>query len=92
MMSGRSELGGQVDYSKNIFLNFQLTPHRAKLAKAVREARATGSLERESVNPNGDIKVKVTGGGWKKISSLEELGRTVSEVRPSAARGLRNRQ
>lgn len=74
MMTGRSNRGGSVDYSKNIFLNFQLSKERAKLAKAVRDARRKGGLDRDSINPNGEIKVKVKGSAiWVKVTSLDHL-------------------
>ena len=78
MMTGKSNRGGSVDYSTNIFLNFQLSKERAKLAKAVRDARWKGGLDRDSINPNGEVKVKVKGSAmWVKVTSMDHLQRLI---------------
>lgn len=74
MMTGRSREGGDVHNNKNIFLSFQLTKMRAQLSKAVREARWRGQVDRESINPNGEIKVRLAGSGsWTKVKGLHHL-------------------
>ena len=71
-MTGKSREGGNVHNTKNIFLSFQLTNMRAKLSKAVREARWRGQVDRESINPNGEIKVKLAGSGsWTQVKGQD---------------------
>ena len=60
MMTGKSVPGGNFDKDVNLFLNFQLTKKRAKLAKAVRLARKEKRIHKFYINQNGVIKVKRT--------------------------------
>ena len=60
MMTGKSVPGGNFDKDVNLFLNFQLTKKRAKLAKAVRLARKEKRIYKFYINQNGVIKVKRT--------------------------------
>ena len=57
MMSGKYP-GDGFDKDVNLFLNFQLTKKRAKLAKAVRKARKEQKIHKFYVNQNGIIKIK----------------------------------
>ena len=72
LTSGKNSQGQLCTSRENVFINFQLTPLRQKLAKAIREARWAKKIERDSVNENGQFKVKV-GGSWRSISTVEEL-------------------
>ena len=84
MMTGRNNFGkGELCYNRdaNVFLSFQLTKPRAALAKAVREARYAGKVAKDSINQNGEIKVKLTGEQvWRKVSSEEELAAMEARV------------
>ena len=52
--------GDGFDKDVNLFLNFQLTKKRAKLAQAVRLARKEKKIFKFYVNQNGVIKIKKT--------------------------------
>ena len=60
MMTGKSTSGGNFVKDVNLFLNFQLTQKRAKLAKAVRLARKDKKIYKFYINQNGVIKIKKT--------------------------------
>jgi len=72
LTNGKNREGRLCTTDSNVFINFQLTPLRQKLAKAIREARWSKKIERDSVNQNGQFKVKV-GGSWRSITRVEEL-------------------
>ena len=63
----------------NVFLNFQLTARRGKLAKAIRRARFDGLVSKETVNANGQFQVLV-GEEWKSVRTEEELQRLLPEA------------
>ena len=52
--------GGNFKKDVNVFINFQLTNKRAKLAKIVRKARKDSKIHKYIINQNGAIKVKVS--------------------------------
>lgn len=81
LTSGKNNQGQFCTTRENVFINFQLTPLRQKLAKAIREARWAKKIERDSVNENGQFKVKVQG-SWRSIARVEEL----EVLRPSNLR------
>ena len=61
MMTGKNPSSGiNFDKGVNLYLNFQLTKKRAKLAKAVRQARTAQKIFKYYINQNGIIKVKKT--------------------------------
>ena len=60
MMTGKSTSGGNFVKDVNVFLNFQLTQKRAKLARVVRLARKDKKIYKFYINQNGVIKVKKT--------------------------------
>ena len=60
-MTGKNLSSGiNFDKGVNLYLNFQLTKKRAKLAKAVRQARTAQKIFKYYINQNGVIKVKKT--------------------------------
>ena len=61
MMTGKNpDTGKNFERGVNLFINFQLTNKRAKLAKAVRQARTKQQIHKYYINQNGKIKVKAT--------------------------------
>ena len=94
MRSGKSAGGGSMRQDVNVFLNFQLTHRRAQLAKAIRQARFEKKIDRDSVNPNGQFRVKI-GDKWEDVTSLAFLDRLtvarVSQPAGAAASAARTR-
>ena len=63
-----------MDKQVPVFINFQLTDKRAALAKAVRKVKPEGKLAGYSVDQNGKIKIKITGGkSYEVIRSEVQL-------------------
>ena len=63
---------------KNVFLNFQLTKHRADLAKAVRQAKKDEKIAAYSIDRNGTIKIKKLAGDKeyltvKSVNNLDSM-------------------
>ena len=52
--------GGNFNREVNVFINFQLTNKRAKLAKIVRKAKKDSKIHKYIINQNGAIKVKIS--------------------------------
>ena len=82
---GKCDGGGSMVKECNVFINYQLTQGRAKLAKACRQARFTKKVSRDRVDANGKIQVKF-GQDWVEIKSekeLEEAIRQEEQARPN---------
>ena len=73
MMTGKVGGALAMNHRANVFINHQLTKPRAALAKAARQARLAGQVEKECVTPNGEVKVKEFLGGWKKVTRVSEV-------------------
>ena len=79
MMTGKLPGGDSFDKDVNLFLNFQLTNKRAKLAKAVRQARKEGKIFKFYINQNGIIKIKKTTSDiYTKVNSEDHLKSIIS--------------
>ena len=69
----------------NVFINYQLTQRRAKLAKACRQARYNKKVYRDRVDANGKITVKIEN-GWFEVKNekeLDEIIRQEEQARPN---------
>ena len=60
MRTGKNSATNQNFSRDNLYINYQLTNKRAKLAMQVRKARSAENIYRYYVNQNGVIKVKKT--------------------------------
>ena len=80
--SGKCDGGGSMVKECNVFINFQLTERRAKLAKACRQARYNKKVFRDRVDANGKITVKIEN-GWFEVKNEKELDEIIrQEDRP----------
>ena len=78
MMTGKYA-GDSFDKDVNLFLNFQLTKKRAKLAKAVREARKEQKIHKFYINQNGIIKIKKSStDNYAEVTSETHLNSIIS--------------
>ena len=60
MVKGKKK-GGEENFSDdNVFVNYQLTDYRGKLAYQLRKAKKDGKVKKYAVNQNGEIRVKRT--------------------------------
>ena len=79
MMTGKSTSGGNFVKEVNLFLNFQLTQKRAKLARVVRLARKDKKIYKFYINQNGVIKVKKTvADNYIEVKSEFDLNRIIN--------------
>ena len=63
-----------MDKNVHVYINYQLTQHRATLAKAVRQAKFDGKVAGYSVDLNGKIKIKKIGETrYDTVKSVEQL-------------------
>ena len=61
MKTGKnSDTGKNFARGVNVFINYQLTKKRAKMAMLVRKARTAQKIHKYYINQNGEIKVKKT--------------------------------
>merc|ERR1712240_160255 len=78
MMAGFKTNDG-FDKDVNLFLNFQLTKKRAKLTKAVRQARKEQKIAKFYINQNGIIKIKKNmTDGYTEVKSESHLDNIIS--------------
>ena len=71
--------GKNFDKQVHLFLNYQLTKKRAKLAAAVRKARSNHKIHKYYVNQNGEIKIKrVEADEYTKVNSEAHLNSIIN--------------
>ena len=75
----RNKEEGSMNKEINVFINYQLTPKRAMLAKAARLARYDGKVKRDSVDANGIVSVRI-GEVWKPVKSEKELDEVTRHI------------
>ena len=80
LMTGRQP-GGSNFTNANLFINYQLTPMRGDLVKAVRTAKVARRLHKYSVDANGRCFVQLDNRGspWKEVTSKDSLETMLSQ-------------